>query len=223
MRCQSNAIACAHAVTDGNNEKKKSAVQDQNETQKLTDLFVKRFSESVPEGGEQQKMNNQQESGKSQQTGTNSPAITAETRRRILELADQTQQLQVNAAKTVEKEDFAGALPDEQKSYELLKEIEQLLPKDKNQQQQDKNQRDQKQQKQDQKQEQKQDKKQEPQPQKQEEKQEQQKEQQQEKKDATPDNVKKLLEKALQREKDHEAELQRRNQQVPPSAIDRDW
>ncbi len=226
MRRQSNAIVCAQDVIGGNEEKKKPATQDQRETEKLTGLFVNRFSASVPEGGEQQKMNNQQAAGKDQQPTINAPGITAETRQKILELADQTGQLQANAARAADKEDFAGALPDEQKSFDLLKEIEKLLPKNQNQQQQkqDKQQQDQKQQNQDEKKDQKSDKKQQPQPQKQNDKQEQKKEaQQQEKKDSTPDDVKKVLEKALQREKDHEAELRRRNQQIPPSAIDRDW
>jgi len=35
--------------------------------------------------------------------------------------------------------------------------------------------------------------------------------------------VKKLLEKALQREKEHEEELKERNRYIAPSPVDKDW
>jgi Ca-activated chloride channel homolog len=230
---QSNAIAGAQAVIGGDQERLRSAVNSQNVTTNLTELFVQRFTAAVPEGGESAaptRASDQSKDGQgladSGKDGREKRGISAETRQKILELAAQASDSQANAATAAGKGNFAGALPDEEKSHALLKEIEKLLPRDENQQEQNQQKQEQKksqeqkqqQDKQEQKQEQKQD--QEQQQQKQEQKAQEQPE---EKKDSTPQDVKKLLEKALQREKDHQQELKRRNQQIPPSAIDRDW
>jgi Ca-activated chloride channel homolog len=229
---QSNAIAGAEAVIGGDGERRKPAVRSQEVTTNLTELFVQRFSAAVPEAGEAAMSLKPSEQARAGQHLANSTkeaqekqGVSAETRRKVLELAAEAMNSQANAGTAVEKGDFAGALPDERKSHELLKEIEKLLPRnenerDQNQEKKDQKQQEQKQDKQEQKKEQKQD-----QQQSEQQKQQEQKSQEKpaEKKDQTPQDVKKLLEKALQREKDHEQELRRRNQQVPPSAIDRDW
>jgi Ca-activated chloride channel family protein len=233
---QSNAIAGAEAVIGGDEERRKPAVQSQNITTNLTELFVQRFSAAVPEGGEAAvlaKPSDHTKGGQdlrdSTKKGQEERGISAETRQKILELAGQAKDLQANAATAVRKGDLAGALPDGQKSHELLKEIEKLLPRNENQQEQNQEKKEQqkqeqKQDKQDQKQQQDQKQDQQQSQQKQEQEQEQKSQEQPgQKKDSTPQDVKKLLEKALQREKDHEQELRRRNQQIPPSAIDRDW
>jgi len=147
--------------------------------------------------------------------------ISAEDRRKIMELADQAASAQEQAVQSLEQTDDVNALAQERESYRLLKEIEKLLPKDANQSssQSQKEQNEKKEQpKENPSSQQQQQDPQESQPQQKPE------EKQPEQKDATPEDVKKLIEKAMQREKDHEAEKRRMNNNfVPPSAIERDW
>ena len=112
---------------------------------------------------------------------------------------------------------FALSMGEQKKAYALLKKIEDLLPKQK-QQSKDQQQPQDKQQEQKQ-QEQKNQPQQQPPPQKQ----EQQPEPQPQKGEMSRENAEKLIQKALQREKDHEDEKRQRDSYLPPSPIERDW
>ncbi|MFA5043303.1 MAG: VWA domain-containing protein [Kiritimatiellia bacterium] len=239
---QTNAINLTTSVLTHAAEAELRGIRhQQNEARELTGLFAERFSQAVPPGGTPVPASNAVTTAA---TATNAPeekqAITAETRANILALAQQARTLQGQALAQIESTNLTAALPNQRQACELLKEIEKLLPKNKDQnrqqpnQQQDQNKQDQPKQdkqKQDQsKQDQpKQDQqKQEPPPQdKQQEQQpqpeaEKKLEQQDKDKEMTPTQAKALLEKAQQREKDHREERER-DTYIPPSPVEKDW
>jgi Ca-activated chloride channel family protein len=187
----------------------------QAEALELTGMFKNRFEQEVPPEGISRPV---------QQTSTNAPAgtnateqvLSPEDRKKILELAGQASTIQAMAESSIQT-----ALPDslihQNKAYAILKEIESLLPKDKQSQ-------DQQEQQQDQKQDPQQD-----QPPPPDQKQEPPKEQksppkQEEKKDQmSPEDLKRLLDKARQREKEHEQAKRERDSYTPLSPAERDW
>ena len=201
---QTNAMVAAQGTTRKN---------DQSEALILTGLFKERFEQTVPPEGISKPI---------EQTSTNQPAdtntteviLSAEDRAKIVTLADQA-----IAAQTVAKENITTnltvALPHQRKAYTLLKEIEKLLPKE-NQPQDNSQQQDQKnnQQKQDQP---KEPPKEQPKEQKKPEKQEPQKG------EMSKDDLQRMLEKAKQREKEHEQEKRDRDNAIPMSPAERDW
>ena len=221
---QTNVIAVTPSISPNNVAQRLPVKANQDEAMALTTLFVERFTQAVPEGGTESNEVASAEAGQPK-------GISAEDRHKILELADQAATAQGKAAQLIDKGDATEALTQEKEAYRLLKDIEKLLPKDKNQnssESQDKQQQDQ--QKQEKKDEQKQDQSQQQQPnpqesqdqQKQDEKKQEPKETDQ--KDSPPEDVKKLIERAMQREKEHEADKRRMNNQfIPPSAIEKDW
>jgi hypothetical protein len=148
--------------------------------------------------------------------------ITAEDRKKILDLAEQARSAQTKALDTIKNKDIPASMVQQRLAHDLLKEIEDLLPKDSQNQQQQNEQENQQDQQQEQQNQQQQDKpKDNQQTDKQEQKQPQEKEE--EKKDQTPEDVQKLLEKALQREKEHEAEKRQRRDYAQPIPSERDW
>ena len=206
----------------------RNAVRDeQSEALDLTGRFQERFEKSVPPEGitrpVQQASTNEpsaSDAGTNTTAGTNATEIvlSKEDRQKIVTLTKQTVATQTDALDTIDT-NLSGSLTRQRKAYALLKEIEALLPKDKNQQQQ------QNQQKQDQ---QKQDDKQQQQPPKsQEQPKEQPKKQQQpqepKKGQMSPEDLKRLLDKAKQREKEHDQEVRERNVASPMSPTERDW
>jgi len=172
-----------------------------------------------------------------QATSTNEPEakqeITAETRTNILALAQQALTLQDMALGQIEATNFTASLPNQRQAYDLLKEIEKLLPKNKDQNQQQQQNQQQDQQKQDQ---QKQDQQKQDQPKQEQPPQNKQQEQQPQQQPAadqkpaqqdkdkamTPEQAKALLEKAQQREKDHREDRER-DSYIPPSPVEKDW
>jgi hypothetical protein len=259
IRRQTNTIVMTTSIPGGadpsdhsaRNKDKIKAIQDeQKEAGELTRLFTERFTQAVPPEGTPA-------SGKlpgapsaplpAEDTETsstnNAPQITRETRTNILHLAEQAVKTQSRANFFLATTNLAASLPEQRHSYDLLKEIEKLLPKDKNNQNdrenkdQQKQQQDQKQDpeqkdpKQDNQQQQNQPPQNEEKPPKQEEKPQQpkeqpsqpeEKEQKKDQKEMTPEQLRALLEKALQREKDHREE-KTRDEYTPPSPVERDW
>jgi Ca-activated chloride channel family protein len=219
-----------------------SAKMEQSEALQLTGLFTERFSQAVPPEGPPA-------GGKlpglpaaplpaegTEAPSTNgAPQITHETRTNILYLAEQAVKTQTRANQLLAITNLTESLPEQRHSYDLLKEIEKLLPKDKNQRNDKQNQEQQQDQKKDK--DQKKDNKnnkqpppkneQKPPPPKPEEKPEQPKEQpalpeKKDQKEMSPEQVRALLDKALQREKDHREEKMK-DEYTPPSPVDRDW
>jgi Ca-activated chloride channel family protein len=228
IRLQTNIIDLTAAPLSGERERL-GREAGQNEAADLTGLFAQRFSQAVPEGGTQQAApGGAQPEAKAESESAPQQAISAADRQKILDLAAKAAAAQKRAADLLRANDAARALPAEQTAYRMLKQIEDMLPKSQPRSQQ---QQQQQQQQEQQQQEQKQTGREQPQEQEsqrgeQEEAREQQSEQEsepEEEQDLTPEDVKALLEKAVQREKEHEAEKRRRNRQIPMSPVDRDW
>lgn len=216
VRRQTNAIdmTAAH-TTDATDEWRRSIQAEQTEAHDLTDLFTKRFEQSVPPEGLSVPV--QPSTNAPAGTNTTRQVLSPEDRAKILELARDAMEVQQSAA-ALAATNLTASLPRQRRAYALLKDIEKLLPKqepppqqqERQQQQQDPQQ----QPDQDQQQQQQQPQEQKPQPKPQEDK----------KPDAMPrDEVKRMLEKATQREKEHEMELRQRNQYAPLSPTERDW
>lgn len=268
---QTNTIAMTTSVmTQATDDFRKAIKAEQDESVELTQLFTDRFTQAVPpEGiGSAPAPSGMPDPAIKAPAGTetnlsatvtNEPVLSAETRATILELAQDAKTSQTKASELLAKADITTSLTEQKNSYRLLKEIEKLLPKDKqqqkqqqqkqqqkqdqqkqdqqkkdqqkqDQQKQDQQKKDQDQQKKDEKKEQKKDEhepepKPQPEPEQQPEPEKQPAAEQQEKpgeKEMTPEQAKALLEKARQREKDHEKEKMMRSF-IPLSPVDKDW
>jgi Ca-activated chloride channel family protein len=186
----------------------KTRQEDQLEALVLTGLFKERFEQTVPPEGISKPIEN---TSTNQPAGTNTTEVilSAEDRAKIVTLTDQALATQTAAT------NLTTALPHQRKAYALLKEIEKLLPKEK-QPQDNSQQQDQKdnQQKQDQP---KDPPKEQPKEQKKPDKPEPQKG------EMSKDDLQRMLEKAKQREKEHEQEKRERNNAIPMSPAERDW
>lgn len=209
---QSNAMDKAEAKGFRSREQKESA--------DLTSIFKDRFSEAFPEDAPAPSAEEEE-----------SDQMTPEKRKRILELADQALSAQTAAVEAIDADTPVEEL--QEKAFSALNEISSLLPREK--QKQDPNQ--QKQEQNDQQEDQEQEPKdneepsdqQEPEPQPQQNEDKQQKDQQEqdaeqaEEQELSDSEVERLLEKALQREKEREEDIRRRNEFTPSRMIDRDW
>ena len=151
-----------------------------------------------------------------QSAGTNTTEVilSAEDRAKIVTLADQAITAQTSARDAVST-NLTIALPHQRKAYALLKEIEKLLPKEK--QPQDNSQQQDQKDKQQQQGQPKEPPKEQPKEQKKPEKQEPQKG------EMSKDDLQRMLEKAKEREKEHEQEKRERNNSIPMSPAERDW
>ncbi len=180
---------------------------DQPEALRLT----RHFRETFPQWADQYQQR--------AQADTNAAPFTADDRAQIETLAAQTEDLQSQA--TLKSNPDRPAL--QTQAHQNLLRIKELLPKDKNQQQQNPQQnQDQQQQQQDQ-------------PQKQDQQQDQQQDQEQQdpqqdqpepkepSEPQTPEKIKEMLRRALEREKEHEAEKRRQLQSIPLPPTEKDW
>jgi len=245
IRRQTNTITMTTSSLAKPGEEIEAILPEQNEAHLLTGLFTNRFVQAVPpEGTGSRKLPGlpsapMPDEETKTQTTNEAPQISAETRTNILFLAEQAVKTQTRASFFLAATNIEASLPEQRHSYDLLKEIEKLLPKDKNKQNDQKN-KDQQKQQQDQKKDQDQkdqkrenqdNQQQQNQPPQQEQQppppQEQKKEQpppaeQKDQKEMTPEQLRALLEKAMQREKDHREEKMR-DEYIPPSPVERDW
>lgn len=198
----------------------------QREASDLTGLFTERFTAAVPPEGlmPQQAIPAAGTNTPPAGEATNAaPLISKENRQKILDLAGEALAAQKRATTLVAQGDPALALPDGREAYRLLKEIENLLPKQQSQQQQQQ-QQEQQQQKDENKQEQEQKQEQQKPPEQQQQQQpEQKKPEQQEKQEISKEELQRILDKARQREQEYQEELRRRQFHHQPPQIDRDW
>ena len=234
IRRQTNAIM----ITAGDMivpEKGKRLSFEQKEARELTRFFAERFEQTAPA-----------ESAASPLSSTNQAAVDGgidpETHAKIIDLAMQAEIAQGSALEHLSSGNMESSVKQQRLSYSILKEIEELLPKPPPQQSsQEQQQNNPEQQNEEQESEQEQETSQEeeeqqpdeeqekpPPPdetdqQKNEEEQEAQSAEQEEQDELSEDELERMLEKALQREKEHEAEKRRRNQNVPLTPRDRDW
>ncbi len=233
IRVQSNAVLSAgrFQAKEPPSLDAKALIRDQDEAGQLTRLFSERFTQAVPEGGlPAEPATPSGTQGPTTGATTNEPAISAETRAKILKLAAQAVALQAEAVKAGNENTWSAFHTLAQDSHALLKEIEDLLPKQKQSnssqnQQQDKQQDKQPQKPDDKKQDQPQQK---PEPQQEPDKKPEQKPEKppessdQKKEDMSEDKARALLEKARLREKEYQNEKQKRAF-FDRAPSDRDW
>ena len=166
------------------------------------------------------------------QSDPNTPPFTAETQAKISGLATELEKLQLECCEKC-------VPPSQEKALEILRQIQELLPKDKNNNQQQQNQqnqqnqqpnqdqqqnKDQKDQKNDQNQDQQQDQKQDQDPsqQPQDDKKDEEKEPEPEE-DKEDQEIEATLKKAQERNDEHEAEKKARMRKAPLPPNERDW
>lgn len=232
LRRQTNSIllnailSAAHATND-----LPRLVEEQSEALSLTGLFLDRFTNAVPPEGTQPPSTNAPAAGAAPASGSTNQMITAETRQKIVKLAAQAITAQTNAASLLREPALPEAAAQQNEAQRLLREIEKLLPKAASQsqsQQQKKQERKEEEQKQSEPKQQQSQEQQAPQPGQQEQPKPQEA---QEKKGSADDKkekldaeqLRRLLEKALQREREHEEEKRQLQERIAPSSIDRDW
>jgi hypothetical protein len=237
LRRQTNAITLNAAPTNAVATQPVSVRSEQQMALDLSRLFLERFTASEPEKPAEADGRPAPPAAPipppptagTPGTPTNAapPGISAETRKKILALTEAAISTQDSAVQILTSNDTRPLLDVQRQAHDLLKEIEKLLPKDPNtpQEQQQKEPQDSQQKQGDQQQAQdaNQDQTQEPNSDPKQEEPPQQQEPQKPEDDRTPEDVLKMLEKALQREKDHEAEKRRQDRFIPPLARERDW
>jgi len=200
----------------------------QEEARELTRLFASKFSQVTPE-----------ETAPADPLSTNGvtqapqgSGIDAETHAKIMDLAMQAEATQGAAMKLFESDELTKSLLQQQLSFKILKEIEALLPKPPPQEsQQDAQQQPKEQDEQEQEeapQEEPEESPEEPQqmppePEDRPEEEEPEAAEAEEQPDLPEDEVRRLLEQALQREREHEAEERKRRDSKSSSSMGRDW
>jgi hypothetical protein len=227
---QTNAIRAADGLAAPDDRQVAACVAQQREAAGLSRLFAERFARAVPEGGT---ASTNPAAGPSpappadaaapaEGADTNalpaSGGISAETRAQILELAAQAVTAQEQAADLLEQRDAASAAG-QRRSHALLEEIARLLPRQESPSREEHTEQKQQQESEQQQAEQppaEQPPAEQPQPKPEE-------QEQKEKPPQTPEDVKRMLEKALQREKEHEEEIRERMRDAPSVPVDRDW
>ena len=243
LRIQDLAIAQA-ATHPVNTEAKPQEMKDQQDKAlELTRLFQERFAQTVPEGGTPTPTNAPPVLSTSGMAGTESaPGISAETRADILDLAAQAAVFQEGALQHLEARAMTEAIEQQRSAQDRLLKIRDRLPKPPPKPQPDQQDKP----PQDQEKKQESGSGQEPQPQeapspeppKEEStpetstdaepaqpKEAGDSEKNQAKKDGemSERDLNHLLEKALMREREHEADKRRQRQQIPMSPNERDW
>ncbi len=213
LRRQSNAISrTEQAITAGTPSTEKTLL-DQAEALSLTPLFVQRLPDALPEDAH---MINELGPDGQPDASIQQPTdlgLTVEAHSNIVALAEEAVAAQQLALDHLQAGRQIDAMDEEMRSYDLLKQIEELLPKSPDQQQQQQDQ-------QDQPQEQQEPQEEPPPPE------EQQQEQQQpepEPQDISQEELEKLMERALEREKEYEERQRERNRSTPLSPRERDW
>ena len=140
---QTNAIALTGPLAIKSDSETLATVSNkQTEARNLTKLFSERFEKEVPPAGlsaspppagpaaSTPKSAPPKSATPGQEADTNQ-LITAETRAEILDLAKQAESEQESAATHLQAREWKSSLGAEQASYDLLKKIEELLPKQK--------------------------------------------------------------------------------------------
>jgi len=247
---QTNTISMTDGSTPA--DEYTNPIQTQNESAQLTEMFKQRFEKTVPAEGNLQQQSqsplapsttNRQPSTKlppgptianaqNIENSTNAPpqGISAKDRATIVKLAEEAIGQQKQAFELLKAGQTPESLVAQKISHKNLTDIQKLLPKQQNQKQQNKQdqqnnqQQDQKKNQQQDKQ-QKQDKQQNQQKNQQQDQQKQTKEEQQQAKKETKEekDIKKLLAKVIEREREHKEEKEKRLNQIPLPAFERDW
>ena len=214
LQRQSNTLRQALAVTgQPERELTESLQADQKEAADLTSLFLTRFEQQVPPDGLD---------APTPAAATNAPAsnrveklITPETRARIITLAGEAAAQQQEALRRIPG-NLPASLAPQREAYARLKEIEEMLPKQSSPQQLPDSKEQQNSQPRPQAQDQQS-------PQENQQAKDPPREERPDKDRMSEDNARQLLEKARQREKEHEQDIRDRDRQIPMSPAERDW
>lgn len=220
---QSNVVsAVSKGLTRASPADFETRLQNQTEAEALTRLFLTRFEERVPPEGIPARQPPPATPTTAQPTpprtiDTNAPPLlTAEDRRKIVDLAQQAITVQGQAVQAVRNRDESQARQQGQQALTLLKDIEKLLPRESSStpQPQEKPQPKPSDQKPQSKPDtQPPDPAQPPQPKPEEKPQQPQ----------TPKDIQQLLDLARQREKDYQDAQRRKNTEYPMPPLTRDW
>ncbi|NQU40020.1 MAG: VWA domain-containing protein [Lentisphaerae bacterium] len=224
VRRQSNAVAQTEMTLPTDQPPTARNLEDQAEALALTPLFLERLPEPLPANAD--KLNPVDEAGqpipgavKPEELG-----LSVEVHSNVVALATEAIDAQQLALKHLQNNRQVDALDEEMRSYNLLKQIEALMPKSENQQQQQQPKDQPQEQPQDQ--DKPQDQEQPPQDEQSEEqppKEEEPQPQQQEEREMSGEELSKLLDRALEREKEYEEQKRSQNRSIPLSPRDRDW
>ncbi len=218
LRRQTNSIALnkqADQFTQAANE----ALIEQQECADLSKLFSERFNASARTETATPRAETEQDK-----------TLTSEKKEEILKLASRAEKEQSEAARLIEQGNHTSALTSQGEAYRILEKIRDMLPPEKESdqnKQQDQNKQE-KQKRQGQTPE-PQDKPQQPQPNdqqpppKEEQKPDESEDQKKAGKKDIPEDVQQILRKALQRQKEHELEKQRRRTRTPLQPFEKDW
>lgn len=223
---QTNVFKVSTALgADATERAMEALAYQQQESAGLTRLFLDRFSEAFPEGTPAPAP-----ATSPTEPSTNAPALTPEQRAEIVRLTEEAIGRQTAALKHIEDKALPDSIAAQQRSLELLKQIEALLPQqaqepDPQDQQEDQEQeQDQKQedQEQDPQSDAQQDPEQDQQPPQEEPEPEEAPEPEQQEATLSQEETERLLDKVLQREKDYLDEKKRRQHLHMPS-LGQDW
>lgn len=217
LRRQSNAISLtAPNIKDPTEELRHTVSNQQQEASSLSSLFKTRFEQTVPPEGIHRPVPQGTTNTATASTNATEEILSAKDRTTILKLTDDAIVAQSSATASLAT-NLAGSLSWQRKAHEILKEIQKLLPKEKQ------NQPQQNEQKQDQQKQQDQQQKQQPQDQQKQQPKPEPQKQEPKKGELSQDDLKKLLDKARQREQEHEQEKRERDTTFPMSPAERDW
>ncbi len=223
IRRQSNAVI--HIPTNQAVTLPPETIPEQQETLDLTRLFKQRFEQEVPETPPPA-------TGETSTGQSDTNALSPETRLQILELSDSAAKAQQRALESLKEQDWQRANRQQQDSHDFLDEISKLLPKQqsKDSSEPSESPTDAAQQpdpEQPQKPEPDQPKPDQPSPAEpqspDDEKQPEESDKPEDSEPPLPEDVRRMLDRALQRERDHEAERKRRESNIPMAPSERDW
>ncbi|MGQ9661315.1 MAG: VWA domain-containing protein [Kiritimatiellia bacterium] len=254
IRRQTNCIEKSVQALTGTPAESAVIQTDQEESRELTRLFVERFEQSVPEGtnglpsaGESDTASTRSESGSkpdslntsgagnptTQQEGEEKRAmasekgISPETRKKILDLADQALTSQQSACESLAVGKIPESLPDQRRSHDLLVEIRKLLPRNTAATEQEREEQSEEQQPQPSPSSEQQTSTATPEPQSEMSTTNEQasvaEPKEEKKRELSEEELRDLLQKILEREKAHETEKRERNRRIPMSPRERDW
>jgi len=213
LRRQSNAVEQTEQTIMAGDPPSQKNITDQAEALSLTPLFVQRLPDALPEDAHlinELGPDGQPDPNVRQPTDL---GLTVEVHSNIVALTEEAVAAQQLALDHLQSDRQVDALDEEMRSYDLLKQIEELLPKSGEQQQQQ-------QQQQQEQQEQDQEQQEQPPP---EDQQEQQQQPEPEPQEISQEELEKLMDRALEREKEYEERQRERNRSAPLSPRERDW
>jgi len=240
LRRQTNAIRLTVKADDPSGPAVDRPYAEQAEALELTRIFTNRFSAAVPPAGLPPPAD-PSPAAATNKADAAAGGLSPEARRQILDLARQAGEAQTAARTRLEQGEPAAALADERRSCELLRQIQDLLPKQSSEQPSSGAGQDQPKQQEPPQEPDEQERSEAPpseappaeqppppseepgQPPPEPTGEEEGQSPPPEQEEMTEEEIRQLLERALEREKEHEAEKRRRERRIRLTPLDRDW